>query len=56
VTKKELILAVAKELYEFNHENLKWKVKDTFSVDGKEYSIQKEVTTWLKAEFNEEKD
>lgn len=46
--KKELIAEIANQLYRFNIENEKWQVSDTFMVDGKQYSIQKEVFAWLK--------
>ncbi len=48
--KKKLIYEVARELYQFNFENKKWAVSDEFEIDGKRYSIQKELYAWLKSE------
>jgi len=48
VKKKDLIFAVANELYQFNVLNKKYAVSDKFTVDGKEYSIRAEVFAYLK--------
>jgi hypothetical protein len=46
--KEKLVEEVANQLYQFNWENKKYVVSDTFEVDGKKYSIQKELMASLK--------
>jgi hypothetical protein len=43
----KLVSAVATQLFAFNNMNKKYTVSDEFEVDGKRYSIKKEVYKYL---------